>query len=49
MIFGHNSRKTEKKNLVSISQFLKDRCFWEGSQLSSVLGKDERGRLVEFM
>jgi hypothetical protein len=40
-----------KKNifLVNISQFLKDSCFWEGSQLSSVLDIDERGRLVEFM
>jgi hypothetical protein len=35
--------------LVNIFQILKDRCFWKGSQLSSILDKDERGRLVEFM
>jgi len=35
--------------LVNISQILKDRCFWKGCQLSSILDKDERGRLVEFL
>ena len=47
MIFGHISRKTEKNIfLVNISE---RSLFWEGSQLSPILDKGERRRLVEFL